>query len=608
MKILITLIIVGQLILTSTFIIASGEQKSTPATMTFNDVLMTESDAAFLTGHDTTWRPTTLPFQINNDSVEDQAQYYWFKHIFIQQDSSRKLALYFPKFQFDLQVYFNGNHVGGTHAPLGKQATGWHQPLVIYLRESDWNAGNNEILLRLSSGIPTTLLHQFYLGDAETFRSTWEYHKLFSKQFALISIVVSIVASMISMFIWNYRRAEREYLVFAIFTAAWVLPLSTRYFSYAPFSNEYYFKLATICVDLSALLLFILANLGLKLRLSGLAKLLMILTAFNSCFILLSPSSFILKAIPAIFLIKILALCFTFIFYLKNIREFQNHRIWILSALGLVIITLSIDILNHTQGSFGKSVYHTETYTRYLIPVYVVIFLAFLINKFLKSLADSEYLNKHLEEKVAQNKQELEKSYIEKREYEIREAENLEKQRIYKDLHDDVGSKLVSILHSEDEEASKGLAKSALEYLRESASQVKNTSSTLSKIIEQIFEETQIRCTTAHIEPETNLIVKNQVLLERSIPNLGYHLSRIIREGLTNSIKHSDATKVFLDINVQENQIEILLKDNGSQFKEVLDRGTGTSNMRYRAEEIGADISWSQNEFGGCDLSLVLYQ
>ena len=282
-----------------------------------------------------------------------------------------------------------------------------------------------------------------------------------------------------------------------------------------------------------------------------------------------------------------------------------KDHIWILSTFIATISVVSFDVYHYLTGP-SKGLNSPDTYSRYLIPVYVMIFLAYLIKNFLNTLRESEYLNRNLEEKITEKAKKIEKVYQEKREFEIREAELLEKQRIYKDLHDDVGSKLVSIIHSNNEEAGKSIAKSALEYLRNSVSQVNKKHVSISKTFEQICEETQIRCAGAGLVAKSNVVVNDNIQQAELTANIGYHLTRIIREGITNVIKHTNATHIFLEITLDERSLSMKLSDNGKNFTALSEFGTGTSNMQYRSEELGGTIQWHKNEDGGCDVTFYL--
>jgi signal transduction histidine kinase len=72
-------------------------------------------------------------------------------------------------------------------------------------------------------------------------------------------------------------------------------------------------------------------------------------------------------------------------------------------------------------------------------------------------------------------------------------------------------------------------------------------------------------------------------------------LFRIIQESLNNTLKHSGATKVILQLSVSEGKLLIIYSDNGKGIAQ--DSGAkpdsfGISSMRRRAEMLHAQIEW----------------
>jgi signal transduction histidine kinase len=72
---------------------------------------------------------------------------------------------------------------------------------------------------------------------------------------------------------------------------------------------------------------------------------------------------------------------------------------------------------------------------------------------------------------------------------------------------------------------------------------------------------------------------------------------RIIQESIKNSIIHSSATLVSIEMNYQENTIEILIEDNGKGFnvnvtedRKMPKFSSGIKNMRNRAKLINGEL------------------
>ncbi|MDN8705015.1 ATP-binding protein, partial [Staphylococcus aureus] len=68
------------------------------------------------------------------------------------------------------------------------------------------------------------------------------------------------------------------------------------------------------------------------------------------------------------------------------------------------------------------------------------------------------------------------------------------------------------------------------------------------------------------------------------------HLFRITQEAISNTLRHSNGTKVTVELFNQQDYLLLRIQDNGKGFNvdEKLEQSYGLKNMRERALEIGA--------------------
>lgn len=86
-------------------------------------------------------------------------------------------------------------------------------------------------------------------------------------------------------------------------------------------------------------------------------------------------------------------------------------------------------------------------------------------------------------------------------------------------------------------------------------------------------------------------------------------LLRITQEFIQNSIKHSNCKNIFISLNTSETVLwELTLKDDGVGFNQsaVQSNGIGLTNMKNRAQIIGADFSLESSEYSGTTLNIIL--
>ena len=73
---------------------------------------------------------------------------------------------------------------------------------------------------------------------------------------------------------------------------------------------------------------------------------------------------------------------------------------------------------------------------------------------------------------------------------------------------------------------------------------------------------------------------------------------RIALEGLTNVIKHAEASTALLSIRVENDQLIVEIIDDGKGFAGDFTAGVGLASMRERAEELGGAFGLIQSQHG----------
>jgi signal transduction histidine kinase len=178
-------------------------------------------------------------------------------------------------------------------------------------------------------------------------------------------------------------------------------------------------------------------------------------------------------------------------------------------------------------------------------------------------------------------------------------AKSEERDRISKDLHDDLGSSMTSIrllseilVESSSEKSAKRIGEIALENIDK-----------LNEIV--WFENPQndyISSLTAYLKNYITSIksFSNQQInieINQDIPNVkisGIKRRAIIlafKEAINNALKHSNATLITIDITDQNQNYIITIHDNGIKYNiEDLNRKSGIDIMKKRIESVGGQF------------------
>jgi signal transduction histidine kinase len=216
---------------------------------------------------------------------------------------------------------------------------------------------------------------------------------------------------------------------------------------------------------------------------------------------------------------------------------------------------------------------------------------------------------------------------VERRKYQLRlqraeqqHALEQERARIAQDLHDELGStltrlSLLSDLVKVDKDkpeqvethASKlsQAADQTVRALEEIVWAVRPGSDTLQSLVDyiahfanELFEGNTTRC---------RLDLPHDLPALALPPDLRHNIFLIVKEALTNALKHSGAGEVQVHTKISGYTLEVLVRDDGKGFDPsslVEGRRNGLGNMRRRAEVIGAMLELQSTVGSGTTMKL----
>lgn len=170
-----------------------------------------------------------------------------------------------------------------------------------------------------------------------------------------------------------------------------------------------------------------------------------------------------------------------------------------------------------------------------------------------------------------------------------------ERQRVARDLHDDVGARLLSVVYRARQDPElRQLARDSLQELREVIQGLQKEQVTLAAAFQRWQAEAQHRCQLFGLSLDMTLQASDAQ--EWLNPRTERNLTRILRECLNNTLKHAGASLVSIQVSLAQDVLSLRYRDNGSGIKEALGHtdGIGILGMRQRCEELGGDLAlWS---------------
>ncbi len=187
-------------------------------------------------------------------------------------------------------------------------------------------------------------------------------------------------------------------------------------------------------------------------------------------------------------------------------------------------------------------------------------------------------------------------------EYEIHYAKLKERNRIAREIHDNVGHMLsrsilqvgaLSTLNKNNE------LKGYLEDLQKTLSEAMNN---IRSSVHDLHDETIDLEST--IKELISVMTQYDIVFKYSMPKkinpgVKYCFITIVKEALSNVVKHSDATKIIIFMMEIDSHYQLNIKDNGTKEKEKKDIGSpgmGLENMKERALSLGGVFRTYQSE------------
>ncbi|MGZ3919736.1 MAG: sensor histidine kinase [Bacteroidia bacterium] len=207
------------------------------------------------------------------------------------------------------------------------------------------------------------------------------------------------------------------------------------------------------------------------------------------------------------------------------------------------------------------------------------------------------------------------------------QVEEKERERIAKNIHDDVGT-LLNVLklnlskiarNSGDEELTEELSKENLHLLEESIQSIRGIAKDLvPPTLIKLGYVKAVNELCRHINNSGQIIIRfNQSDLElRLSQQTELQLYRLTNELLNNIVKHSGAKEIDIDFVKQTNSHELMITHNGKginseQVKELeaLNMGLGLKSIQSRTQLINAQIFYNApvNEKPNVIVQIPLY-
>ena len=304
--------------------------------------------------------------------------------------------------------------------------------------------------------------------------------------------------------------------------------------------------------------------------------------------------------------ILLLTACFAPLPFVALVRSLLKQFEWRKAVLLLVVlIGVWVNVMDLSALNSSRS----AAQSGYLLQLFALVWFsstgAFLIADFSRSLAAQRAQSATMARELAAQKEELSRLHALERSVREAEATALERSRIMQDMHDGLGSQLVSSLVMAragelNSQQTYELLRSCIDDLRLAIDTSHGTQDSLLLALGNLRFRMQPRLKAAGISLhwETQLLGDALPLHPQDqLPVL-----RIVQESLSNALKHANAKTITLKASQTDTELDIRIEDDGQGFDveaaKARATGKGLSSLEKRARVLGGQLQISSSGRG----------
>lgn len=560
---------------------------------------------------DPAWQTLTLPDRWR-DTHPGENGVGWYRLEFARSALDAGIqALYIPHASVNATVWLNGHEIGRAGAATAPLPRTWNRPRLYLLPPPLLLPQRNTLLLRVQGhAYAQASLYPPKVGPEVLLRAEFEDAYFWRITLNQIATLLITAVSLLMLSLWWRRKKDLAYGYLALSAMVWSLQSTNLFIMHPPVATAHWeiFVNASFQVFSALLLLSMLRFVGLSWRPLNLAL-------GASCVV--SPLAMVLVGADHFLQLTAFTHMFTLAATLMvlalltwaGLRHANADARLLLVVLVVIALFALHDWLLHSKHILPDMVLRWVPGDMYLLQYSApFIFLAIgwiMTVRFVRVLNEFESLSQELDQRVQAKSAQLEASYARLQTLERARAVQEERERIHSDLHDDVGAKLLTLVYRAPSPEHADLARAALQDLRDVVSSPMAPDQALEYALGDWRSECEQRLGSAGIGLQWQQDAQVEQL--RLAPQQGINLGRILREAISNAIRHAQACCVQVELQLIGAVLHLHVIDNGSASAQGLQRqGRGTRNMQARAQALGGQFERFVHAPQGCHVHISL--
>lgn len=369
-----------------------------------------------------------------------------------------------------------------------KQQRNWNRPILVYMGDALTQSNSPQYLyIRLISEPAYGVMSPVIIGSEDSLLPWYRISYFVQITLVQISLVALLFTGLLSLFIWVKLR-QRSWFFLTVMSVTWALPLLFIILPNLPVGEFVALRVIHWAVVAGAVALLAFIDRfylgGKSLRVEFLA----LIPFIHALILFFVQDPFVVTIGNAG---QLLCQVLFIILIVRLVRSPHRHSAalyWVVLGLSIMLLAALHDVTLFTGSNTER--WRWDTPLSYITQPIMLIILAWNgVSAFLNAARELSEANEVLKGRLDESERRIKQLFLEQEQLEREQRVEAERELVYRDLHDDLGARLLSLVYQSERGDAQDLARTALQDLRDIVSRVLSTSQTLPAVLADSLAE-----------------------------------------------------------------------------------------------------------------------
>jgi signal transduction histidine kinase len=545
------------------------------------------------------WTPVTLPADMSAEELPRNAHIWYRLDVNLTAAPTEITAVYIPHISMNVALFVNEQPIGDSSEAAAYEKMNWNTPQYFELSPRQLHEGLNRIYVRLYPATDNeSQLSRVTIGPAAELVSAYRARFFFQVIGPFVVTVLDACIGIFMLALWLRQRHEMTFGWFGLVCLIWAAR-NAHFFvrdPHIPAGLWFALSHASVAWLVFALTVFIFRFVG--RRHSRVENSLALYAALSTVALLLTAGEPSALAVQTLFFLSLLPIGVGVVGYLTWVA-------WRTREPGVVGLSMGAFVCL----AFGGVDFYSLVFSfSHAAPIYIMPYgslamiataCASVASRIVNSRREIEALSSAFDTRVAGHQAELERTYAVAAQRGRSAAVAEERQRIMRDMHDDLGVRLMSSIPLARQgalapEQFVDVLRDCLDSLRLSIDSLKPLGNDLNAVLGNLRHRLESRVVAAGLRFEWG--VQDLPHHPKMTAEVVLQITRVVQEAIVNVLRHAQAQRLRVSACFDETEeaIEICVADDGRGFDtNARPTGEGLMSMAARARSIGGEIAFT---------------